>query len=175
VWLYYWSGTTLGALSTGVLVVLLGGLLSAVASTIRWSTAATVVLALCVVSITGKTPTCEVARMIPQRDIVETRIRRSVFWFGYELGTGLRTHASTMAPHAVVIVVSLLTPSPVAVAIAAVCFACGRSATALVLVLRRERNSRGKPLGLGRGANAFGTREQLLTAASLAALVVVAR
>jgi hypothetical protein len=173
-WAYFASGACAGAVATASVALLAQGFASPIPRPARIVAGVLFAAFISVGGLLDRLPTCEVARIIPQRDILATQPRRSIFWFAFELGTTLRTHTPTLAPHAVWLALALGAPSPVTIVISGVAYGLGRSVTALIYIVRsRMRPTEARLLGQRWLAGAFGRREQVLTGCLLAVYLVV--
>lgn len=126
------SGSILGASATSAALLVGHGLVSPLPSPVLGAVGLAVLVVLA-----GQTagvwhvPLPQNARQIPRTNFLRPA-STAAFWFGFELGTGVRTYLTTAAPYALAVTVLVASPEGMAAgaawaAIAAVSFGIGRS------------------------------------------------
>lgn len=126
---WFAAGLAAGGLLTGCVLWLLSGLAAPVP--LAWREAAVVVLAAAgIARDAGVLPVRlpQNARQIP-REVLQTRLLRGTFRFGFELGTGVRTYVPATAPYVVALAVLLVSGGVIAALSAGLGFGAGRALT----------------------------------------------
>ena len=134
-WAAFAAGTTLGGLSTGLVLGVLSGLVSPVPGTLRLLLLAAVVVALIALDLlTARLPLPQRSELIPQ-EVFAQGMARGGFRFGLEYGCGWRTLIPSAASYlAAVFVLLVVPPLGYAVLLGAV-FGAARSLAVLQYVL----------------------------------------
>ncbi|MFC6018226.1 hypothetical protein ACFP2T_18705 [Plantactinospora solaniradicis] len=95
----------LGALTSGLVVGALAGVLSIVPESVRLVAGALLLVVILVAEVLGRPLRLpQNGRAVPQDIIPEARVQGAL-QFGFEMGTGVRTFMPTALPHALVVAV----------------------------------------------------------------------
>ena len=134
-WAAFAAGTTLGGLSTGLVLGVLSGLVSPVPEPVRLALFAVVVLALVTLDLlTIALPVAQRRELIPQ-EVFQRGMARGGFLFGLEYGCGWRTLVPSAASYLAAAFVLLLVPPLGFALLLGAAFGAARSLAVLQYVL----------------------------------------
>lgn len=131
-------GSALGGLLMGAVVAVLAGLCAVVPLPARVAVALVAGIALIVIEVTGSVSVLpQRARQIPQ-EVFGADVGRGAFRFGFEYGTGTRTHLTSGTPYVLIVLILVVTASPALSLLAGLSFGLGRTVPVLLHMIVRS-------------------------------------